>query len=206
MRDITSRATGVDEQGYECCEWRDQNQRADDNCPAPGKTTFSLEAAATQEAQYVDANTMSYQIENEVHLTLTPPSRVPRYLRTIFQAVYSSVGRHQHCKRHLDELFVLVDRPERAAHILGDVCRSALFDPVRQLHDGGFEGELVFVDFEEKGREQVGFGYFWFPWQPRSQRSTVLHEECLNDWQDAGEGKTRSSYGTRPQKLWNAFG
>lgn len=38
---------------------------------------------------------------------------------------------------------------------------------------------------------------FWFPWQPRHQRSTLLHEECFNDWQDAGEGRNRS-------ELWNA--
>lgn len=32
---------------------------------------------------------------------------------------------------------------------------AALLDPVRKLQDGGFEGEFVFVDFEEQGREQV---------------------------------------------------
>ncbi|RBB97488.1 hypothetical protein C3E97_027610 [Pseudomonas sp. MWU12-2115] len=33
----------------------------------------------------------------------------------------------------------------------------------------------------------------------------MLHEECFNDWHGAGEGKNRSSYGTRPQKIWNTY-
>jgi hypothetical protein len=40
-----------------------------------------------------------------------------------------------------------------APHVVGDVSRSALLDPIRQLHDGGFQGELVFVALEEQGRE-----------------------------------------------------
>jgi hypothetical protein len=60
-------ATGIDEQGYESCEWRKQNQPPDDNCPAPGKTTVSLETAATEQAQHKNAHAMSYQIDYEVH-------------------------------------------------------------------------------------------------------------------------------------------
>lgn len=39
--------------------------------------------------------------------------------------------------------------------ILGDIRRAALLDPIRQLHDGGLESELIFVDLEEQGREQI---------------------------------------------------
>lgn len=36
------------------------------NCPAPGKTAFSLETAATEQAQHVNANTMSQQVDHYV--------------------------------------------------------------------------------------------------------------------------------------------
>ncbi|MNO88949.1 hypothetical protein D3C76_804180 [compost metagenome] len=60
----------------------------------------------------------------------------------------TSFRRHHHCKRHLDELFIPIDGFQSAAHVVGDVSRSSLLDPVRQFHDGGFQGELVFVDLE----------------------------------------------------------
>jgi hypothetical protein len=66
-----------------------------------------------------------------------------------------SLRRHRYRERHLDELFVLVDSFQGAAYVIGDIGRSALLDPIRKLHDGSFQGELVFVDFEEQGREQV---------------------------------------------------
>ncbi|WP_227432264.1 tail assembly protein [Pseudomonas poae] len=31
----------------------------------------------------------------------------------------------------------------------GYICGAALLDPIRQLHDGGFQGQLVFVEFGE---------------------------------------------------------
>jgi hypothetical protein len=42
-----------------------------------------------------------------------------------------------------------LNRPECAADVLSDICRPAIFDPVGQFHDGGFEGEMVFVDLDE---------------------------------------------------------
>jgi hypothetical protein len=50
---------------------------------------------------------------------------------------------------------------QSTADVLGDIGRSALLAPVGQFHDGGFEGELVFVDLEEQGREQVGWFFRW---------------------------------------------
>lgn len=58
-------------------------------------------------------------------------------------------------KRHLDELLVLVDGVQGAADVVGDFCAASLLDQAGQLHDGCFEGELVFIDFVEQGREQV---------------------------------------------------
>ena len=66
-----------------------------------------------------------------------------------------SLWRHQHRQRQLDELFVLVDGVQGAAHVVGDISRAAGLDSIRKLHDGGFEGELVFVDFVQQGGEQV---------------------------------------------------
>ncbi|MNR61583.1 hypothetical protein D3C85_1833730 [compost metagenome] len=42
-----------------------------------------------------------------------------------------------------------------AADITADLGRSAMLNPKRELHDGGLQGELVFVDLEQQGREQV---------------------------------------------------
>ena len=58
------------------------------------------------------------------------------------------VGRHEHSKRYLDELLVSIDRVQGAPNIVGDVRRSAHLYPVRKLHDGGLQGELVFVDLK----------------------------------------------------------
>jgi len=66
-----------------------------------------------------------------------------------------SIGCHEYRERQLDELLVLVDGVQGAADVVGDVSRTAGLDPIRKLQDGGFEGELVFVDLEKKGREQV---------------------------------------------------
>ncbi|MGF7116281.1 hypothetical protein QF017_005805, partial [Pseudomonas laurylsulfatiphila] len=60
-----------------------------------------------------------------------------------------SLGGHHHRERHLDELFILIYCFQGTAHVVGDVSRSALLDPIRKLHDGGYESELVFVDLEE---------------------------------------------------------
>lgn len=59
-----------------------------------------------------------------------------------------SFRRHYHRERHLDELFVLVDRLKGAADIAADLGRSALLNPKRELHDGILQGEVVFVDLE----------------------------------------------------------
>jgi hypothetical protein len=61
-----------------------------------------------------------------------------------------SLRRHEHRERHLDELFIFVDRVQGAAHVVGDLCRTAHFHPVLKLHDGGLKGELVFVDLEKQ--------------------------------------------------------
>lgn len=44
------------------------------------------------------------------------------------------------------ELLIFVDGVQGATNIIGDVGRSALLNPVRDFQDGGFEGELIFVD------------------------------------------------------------
>jgi hypothetical protein len=54
-----------------------------------------------------------------------------------------SFGCHQHRQRHLDELFISVYGFQGAAHVVGDIGRSLLLDPVRKLLDGGFQGELI---------------------------------------------------------------
>lgn len=41
IAEIYSRASGIDKQGYERCERREQNQSIDENCPALSKTTLS---------------------------------------------------------------------------------------------------------------------------------------------------------------------
>lgn len=66
-----------------------------------------------------------------------------------------SFRRHQHRERHLDEFFVLVDRLKGAADITADLGRSAMLNTKREHHDGSLQGELVFVDLEQHGREQV---------------------------------------------------
>ena len=53
----------MDEQRYESHERSEQHQAADGDCPAPGKTAFSLETAATQQAKHVNANPMSQQVD-----------------------------------------------------------------------------------------------------------------------------------------------
>ena len=60
---------------------------------------------------------------------------------------------HQHRESHLDELFILVDRFQGAAHIATDLGRTALLNPKRQLYDGSLQSELVFIKLEEQGRE-----------------------------------------------------
>jgi hypothetical protein len=67
----------------------------------------------------------------------------------------SSLRRHHHRKRNLDKFFILVDCPERASHVVSDIRRAALLDPIRQFQDGSFEDELIFVDLVKQGREQV---------------------------------------------------
>jgi hypothetical protein len=57
-----------------------------------------------------------------------------------------SLRRHHHRKRHLDEFFILVHRLEGTTDVFGDVGRAALLNPESQLHDGGFHGELIFVE------------------------------------------------------------
>ena len=56
---------------------------------------------------------------------------------------------HEHRQRQLDELFILVDGVQGAAHVVGNVSRAARLDPIGKLQDGGFQGELVFVDLEQ---------------------------------------------------------
>ena len=66
-----------------------------------------------------------------------------------------SLRSHQYRKRQLDEFLILADRIQGAAHIVGDIGSSLLFDLVGQFQDGGLKGQLVFVDLVEQGREQV---------------------------------------------------
>lgn len=69
-----------------------------------------------------------------------------------------SIQCHHHRECHLDELFIFIDGVQGAADVIGYVGRAALLDPVRKLQDGGFEGELVFVNFEsrEGSRSELG--------------------------------------------------
>ena len=55
----------------------------------------------------------------------------------------------------LDEFFVLVDRLKGAEDTAADLGRSAMLNTKREHLDGSLQGELVFVDFERHGREQV---------------------------------------------------
>jgi hypothetical protein len=66
-----------------------------------------------------------------------------------------SVRSHQHSQAHFDEFFVVVDHIQGATNIFSDIGRAALLDPLGELYDGGFECELVLVDFEKQGREQT---------------------------------------------------
>jgi hypothetical protein len=66
-----------------------------------------------------------------------------------------SIRRYEYRESHLDKLFVLVDRFQGASHIATDLGRTALLYPKCQFHDGCLKGELVFVDLEQQGREQV---------------------------------------------------
>ena len=67
----------------------------------------------------------------------------------------ASLRRHHDRERHLDEFFVFSDGFQIAEDISTDRDRSALPDPKHQLHDGGLQCELVFVDLEQQGRVQV---------------------------------------------------
>ena len=64
---ITSPTTGIDQQGYETRERCEQHQATDSDCLAPGKTTFTLETAATQQAKHVNANPMSQQVDQDIN-------------------------------------------------------------------------------------------------------------------------------------------
>ena len=64
-----------------------------------------------------------------------------------------SFWRHQHSERQLDELFIFVDGVQGSTHVVGDIGRASLLNPVRKLHDGSLEGELVLIDLEQQGRE-----------------------------------------------------
>ena len=43
-------------------------------------------------------------------------------------------------------------RDRSAAHIVYNLGRAALLNPNCELHVGGFQRELVFVDFEKQGK------------------------------------------------------
>lgn len=66
-----------------------------------------------------------------------------------------SLWSHHYRERHFDEFLIPIDGVQGAADVIGDVGAAVVFDPIGQFHDGGFQGELVFVDFEKQGREQV---------------------------------------------------
>lgn len=65
------------------------------------------------------------------------------------------IRRHQHRKGQLDELLVLADGVQGSAHVVGVIGGTTRLYPVGQFKNGSFEGQLVFVDLEKKGREQV---------------------------------------------------
>lgn len=82
------------------------------------------------------------------------------YVRAIFEISQSgrleatncrftrrSIRRHEDGQCQLDELFVLINGVQSTANIFCHISGAALLDPVRNLHDGGFEGQLVFVQF-----------------------------------------------------------
>jgi len=63
---ITSPAIGIDEQGYESCERSEQYQAAYGDGAAPGKTAFPFKSAASKQAQHVNADAMSQQVDYDV--------------------------------------------------------------------------------------------------------------------------------------------
>ena len=55
-----------------------------------------------------------------------------------------SVRSHEHRKRQLDELFVLVDGIQGTANDVRYFGGAFLLDPVVRFEDGGLKGQLVF--------------------------------------------------------------
>lgn len=51
---------------------------------------------------------------------------------------------------------VVVERFQRAAHVVGNVRRSALLDPVGKLLHRGAQGELVLIEAVEQAGDQFG--------------------------------------------------
>jgi hypothetical protein len=48
-----------------------------------------------------------------------------------------SLRSHPYRERHFDEVFIFIYGFQGDAHVIGDVDRSALLDPIRKLLDGG---------------------------------------------------------------------
>jgi hypothetical protein len=53
-----------------------------------------------------------------------------------------SIRRDHHCKRHLDEIFALVDRLKGATGVAADLSRLALLNPTRELHTAASRASL----------------------------------------------------------------
>lgn len=56
---------------------------------------------------------------------------------------------HKYRESQIDELLVLADCVQSAANVAGGLGCPSLLDPECQLHDCGFEGELVLIDLEQ---------------------------------------------------------
>jgi hypothetical protein len=106
-----------------------------------------------------------------------------------------SFGCHQHRQRHLDELFISVYGFQGAAHVVGDIGRSLLLDPVRKLLDGGFQGELISLILNSSEGSRSVFGIANPPWRvQRSSRKTEPVKGVLSDRQDVEEEAVQKGF------------
>jgi len=67
-----------------------------------------------------------------------------------------AAGDSQLCNALANEHQVLIEHFQRAAHVVGNVRRSVLLDPVRKLLIRGAQGELVLIEAVEQAGDQFG--------------------------------------------------
>jgi hypothetical protein len=99
-----------------------------------------------------------------------------------------SLWRHKHRQRHLDELFILVNRFQGATHISTDLGWSALLDPKRKLQDGSLKGELVSLILNSREGSRSEFGIVNPPWSfQRSSRISRMEIGGVGRMREGGE-------------------